>query len=336
MASSEPPSEANSSDTSSEGVDWWIRLERSISLLATMATLAIAGFTWTSITQVNSEQAITREGQITDRYTAAVNNLGNSSQDVRLGGIYALQRLMQDSPRDQPAVIDVISAYVRSHAQQHEAGPKRLTNDVAAALLVLKTRDASHDGAGHVDLTGAALYGAHLGRSHLQGAILQSVDLQNADLRDAVLHDANLSGAELQRANLNGANLTHADLSTADLHSAELTSADLTGASLRDAHMSYANLRSTNLHSAKLSSADLTSAKLSDADLSNADLSIANLSRAYLKGADLTGADLTAANLTSAGVSAQQLLTAQLSEYTQLPSNLANDPQLRKAMRQGS
>ncbi|WP_371621563.1 hypothetical protein OG245_00620 [Streptomyces sp. NBC_01116] len=43
-----------------------------------------------------------KEGQITDRYTAAVGNLGEDKMDVRLGGIYALERIMQDSRRDQP------------------------------------------------------------------------------------------------------------------------------------------------------------------------------------------------------------------------------------------
>jgi hypothetical protein len=42
------------------------------------------------------------------RFNTAITNLGSSSIAVRLGGIYALQRLMQDSPRDQPAVVAVL------------------------------------------------------------------------------------------------------------------------------------------------------------------------------------------------------------------------------------
>jgi hypothetical protein len=34
----------------------------------------------------------TREGQVTDRYTAAVNQLGHNQLAVRLGGVYALER----------------------------------------------------------------------------------------------------------------------------------------------------------------------------------------------------------------------------------------------------
>lgn len=35
---------------------------------------------------------------------------------MRLGGIYALQRIMQDSVRDHSTVVSVLAAYVRQHA----------------------------------------------------------------------------------------------------------------------------------------------------------------------------------------------------------------------------
>jgi hypothetical protein len=41
-----------------------------------------------------------QEGQITDRYTKAVEQLGSPSPEVRLGAIYALERLADDSDRD--------------------------------------------------------------------------------------------------------------------------------------------------------------------------------------------------------------------------------------------
>jgi hypothetical protein len=62
---------------------------------------------------------VTREGQITDRYSKAVDQLGEASEDkvdVRLGGIYALERIANDSPKDQAQVAEVLSAFVRGHA----------------------------------------------------------------------------------------------------------------------------------------------------------------------------------------------------------------------------
>lgn len=49
---------------------------------------------------------------------AAVEPLGNKdSEDVRLGGLYCLQRVVQDSPRDQPTAINVIFAFIRAHGK---------------------------------------------------------------------------------------------------------------------------------------------------------------------------------------------------------------------------
>lgn len=85
-------------------------------------------FTWLSIQQVDNEHALTREGQVTDRYNAAVGNIGEDALEVRLGGIYALQRIMQDSSRDQPSIVDVLSTYIRNHAKkpnQSQSGSSR-------------------------------------------------------------------------------------------------------------------------------------------------------------------------------------------------------------------
>ncbi|MGW6755349.1 hypothetical protein [Streptomyces sp. NPDC055006] len=81
-----------------------------------LATVAVAvGTLWYSGVQTRQaneqardDRALSKEGQITDRYTAAVANLGEDKMDVRLGGIYALQRIMQDSPRDQSTIANVL------------------------------------------------------------------------------------------------------------------------------------------------------------------------------------------------------------------------------------
>ncbi|WP_189171532.1 hypothetical protein [Pilimelia anulata] len=59
------------------------------------------------------------QGQLTDRFTRAVEQLGQAGAakiDVRLGAVYALERIMRDSAQDQPAVVEVLAAYVRVHA----------------------------------------------------------------------------------------------------------------------------------------------------------------------------------------------------------------------------
>ena len=49
---------------------------------------------------------ISQEGQITERFTKAIDQLGNKdSLAVRVGGIYALERIARDSERDHGPII---------------------------------------------------------------------------------------------------------------------------------------------------------------------------------------------------------------------------------------
>ncbi|MFD0034914.1 pentapeptide repeat-containing protein [Streptomyces sp. NPDC127172] len=205
-----------------------------------ISTLVAAGTALVTVRQASGEQGLTRDGQVTDRYTAAVANLGNSSEEVRIGGLYALQRIAQDSPRDAPTIAQVISAYLRSHAplpQKGTTAPAHPTNDVAAALSIL-TRPLAKDEP--ADLSQTELSGANLlppivhkiTRSHLEGANLSYADLERANLSLVDLEGANLQGADLSKADLRNANLEGANLMFADLSNAALLGVNLKGASL--------------------------------------------------------------------------------------------------------
>jgi len=57
----------------------------------------------------------TREGQVTDRYTKAIDQLDQKNAlAVRLGGLYALERIARDSRDDRATIAEVLCAYVRT------------------------------------------------------------------------------------------------------------------------------------------------------------------------------------------------------------------------------
>jgi hypothetical protein len=60
---------------------------------------------------------LSREGQVTDRYTKAIEQLGSDKLDVRIGGIYALERVARDSAKDHPTVMEVLTAFIREHSR---------------------------------------------------------------------------------------------------------------------------------------------------------------------------------------------------------------------------
>jgi uncharacterized protein YjbI with pentapeptide repeats len=265
----------------------------------------------------NREQlGLSREGQIAERFTRAIDQLGNrESLDVRLGGIYALERIAKDSNTDHGPVMEVLTAFVRRNAKrtpnpEESSGPRNSEEpisfpvDVQAALSVIGRRNAAQDQRTLVligtDLRSADLVGANLqanlGDADLRGAVLSDADLRGAVLSDADLQRAVLSGANLQMANLHRANLQMADLNDADLQMANLNDADLQrallGANLQDAYLHRANLQGANLHGANLQGANLHGANLQGANLLGANLQDAYLQEANLRGAVLSGANL--------------------------------------------
>jgi hypothetical protein len=65
---------------------------------------------------------IARRGQVTERFTQAIEQLGKTNDDgkknpeIRLGGIYSLERTARDSDSDHWPIMEVLTAYVRQHA----------------------------------------------------------------------------------------------------------------------------------------------------------------------------------------------------------------------------
>ena len=326
-----------------------------------LAAFAALIFTWLSISATtsasnhqlnatNRQLQIAEQGQVTDRYNSAITNLGSSSVDVRLGGIYALQRIMHDSFPDQPTVVAVLCAFVRDHATAATArlahsSTSRFTSsdltqpptDIRAALTVVSTRNTAHDSSTTVvDFAGANLAGANLsgpGATNFADANLSGSTLSGhgaANLSGAILTGANLSGAILPGVDLSGARLIGADVSGAWFSNVNLSGADLTDANLTNVYdLSGADLSGADLSGANLAGADFTEThygwgrRTSDADLSGADLSGANLAGADFTKMDLSGVlSLSGATLAKANLSGANLASVDLSETDLTGANL--------------
>lgn len=244
---------------------------------AATAVVALV-FTSKSLDSTRDQVALAEQGQVTDRYTKAVDQLGQQGPDhlqVRLGGIYALERLARDSPRDQPTIIEILAAFARTTSGTRTNGTcpaQPPAPDIVAAITVLSRRDVTRDNRAVVDLRNACLRGLDL-KSLSGDETTPSPNLAGADLAGADLSGAMLQSVDLARANLGGTNLTEAELSFATL-----TGSFFTG---------------TNLSHAGLSSADLDGAKFVKVKLVGAYLRYANISRAVVLDTDLSGADLT-------------------------------------------
>jgi len=164
---------------------------------------------------------VARQGQVTERFIRAIDQLGSDKLEIRLGGIYALERIARDSSRDHGPIMEILTAFVRENArweepQQPEKGQvvdggqkaqPRLPADIQAILTVLGRRKLTygHGDQRRIDLSTTNLDGADLRRAHLEKARLDGARLEEARLRDAQLEGAFLFGAHLERADLSSA-----------------------------------------------------------------------------------------------------------------------------------
>ena len=245
--------------------------------------------------------------------------------DVRIGGIYALERIAADSDVDRLVVFEVLSAFIREHSPANRKTVAQ-TSDVDRLVVfkVLSVFIREHspanrktvaqtvpDGAEH-SRPSADIHAAMtvLGRRQVKLTDLR-LDLAQTNLSETRLFEAGLGGASLIAANLHAASLSQANLMFTSLHGADVSTAFLSGAKLNGADLSEADLSEANLVGA-----DSTHANLSGANLDGADLSWANLALAFLRsdhaegepeqgeagrngfrGVDLTGANLDGVKL---------------------------------------
>ena len=235
----------------------------------------------TSVAQANVRVA--QEGHLTEGFTQAIEHLGSDKIEIRVGGIYALERIAKDSEKDHGPIMEVLTAYVRERAPRREENTDEPPPaDIQAILTVFGRRKTTGP---YRRIGGGSVEGGVPGQWQTSG-----------------------KGRGPDSLDLNHTHLVGAELISADLTTANLAGANLSGATLVGANLTMATLAGANLYEAKLYEADLTMADLNAADLSGANLDAAELILAALTGAK---------NLT-----AEQVLSAKNWRTARLPKDL--------------
>jgi uncharacterized protein YjbI with pentapeptide repeats len=203
---------------------------------------------WSNERNSHATENDATERHITELYTKAVEQLGSSEAAVRLGGLYALERLGQNTPNQRETILNVICAYLRmpyippgdrpepnapstEHNQFNQRTQQRQVRATAHRIL---HRHRVH-GPDWWDFPAPDLSHANLFHANLTNADLAHANLSHTDLAHTNLSGTDLTNADLYETNLTGANLSKATLTNADLSHANLTGTDLTGTNLNDA-----------------------------------------------------------------------------------------------------
>lgn len=265
---------------------------------------------------------IAQEGQITERFTRAIDQLGNSAIEIRVGGIYALQRISNESVKDYWSIIQTLTSFIR----QKSPYPKYI--DVEDSDKELCGEMTSYE------------FFEYLNEKP-ESEIIASFVMNNARKLEVPLDVQTAVYVIKERRFFNAAfkdlknPFSHANVEPdflslygTDLFCVDLEDAHLEGAALSACFLCMANLNGSCLQNAYLRETILQSAKLEEANLEETCFAKANLKNAYLKHAHLKGTNLEGANL----MGAKNLTVEQLSKVKTL-YNAKLDPELEEELR---
>jgi len=319
------------------------RFDRENEARKTLATIIggvvvlAGGFaTWRTLKLTQQSLYTAQQGQLTDRFTKAIEQLGAvdaggiKKLEVRLGGIYALERIAHDSERDHWPIVEVLCAYVRQNAarsakelaadyEEESAEGLEMTVEDSFEVDVSREGEDEEEAVERTDNSEveepdeppplAADIQAILtvlGRRHQEYEREgQCLDLNKTKLRRANLVKADLRGADFFRADLKDADLTDARLAEASFSQAKLMYADLLRATLSGAYLGWADLSHVRADKADFRAAKLIDTKFCDAYLNEADFSgHTGVGERQLEPSDFCNAELKGAKFRGARISA--------------------------------
>ncbi len=244
--------------------------------------------------------------------------------EVRLGAIYALEKLAREDLDMHWPIMETLCAYVRENA-----GPARPPGEAIIAIEKKPQVDRSEDEDAAVE---AREHDVKSPTVDIQAALTvigrrsktrQDYERQRREGGGGDAWRLDFQGAHLAKANLAGMRLAAARFDHCALYRVNAREADLGGAGLYGAHLEGAGFQRARLEGAWLEEAHFERARLQGVHFEGASLKAAHLDGAEVQDAVLTDALIFDADLARAiGLGQAQLNAAFGDRWTQIPDNL--------------
>jgi len=216
------------------------------------------------------------------------------NREVRLGAIYALERIAQDSERDHWPIMETLTAYVRNNADTPMGRDKFVESmeedkrkaaigslgldpsywvkklpsprvDIQAAIRVIGRRAQTRIA---YERDESRNYQLDVRKSNLQKADLAAMNFDYARFEHATLEGADFSVSSLVYAKFMWSKLNNASFAQADGEHAFFDEADLETASFTQGHFPFSSFIGANLRRGALRDSYLEQANFEGADLS--------------------------------------------------------------------
>lgn len=260
-----------------------------------------------------------KESQIAELLTRAVDQLGNQNLEVKIGGIYALEKISVQSKKDHWPIMNILTAYIRNNSCKNSKVLNSESTESASVdnLEVDNVEWQNFDSFNfdenpkkisidYLDIQAALNVIGRRKYSFIHGEP-DCLDICDVDLQGSSFVDANLESIFFLGTNLKKSNFTMANLKWTYLDDADLIGACFAYSNLKGAYLRRADIRGANFEYAELKGANLEGADLRGTDLRKArNLSIDQLSKVK----SIHGAKLDEKLLTSIKAKYPSLLLA--------------------------
>ncbi|MEO1582129.1 MAG: hypothetical protein AAFR91_09775 [Pseudomonadota bacterium] len=169
---------------------------------------------------------VTEDGQVTERFTKAIEHLGSKQPSICIGGIYALERIAKDSPKDHWMVMEILSSYIRENSSLETNNPNTSQGDffdplsnpssysknkieasIQSALSVILRRNTKNDQRGsQIDLRNCFLSGCTISNASMDNLIIEGSHMTNSVIENTTFENISLTNVKFNNSNINNVN----------------------------------------------------------------------------------------------------------------------------------
>ena len=243
--------------------------------------------------------------------------------EVRLGAIYALERISRDSSSDHIAVIETLCTYIRQNAPAHSAVKMPTKQELET------WKENNHVSNFAISHPTAVMWGQHLEkpRADIQAALtvigrrkeerisLEKKEYEKNNRHIVDLSDINIQNAHLYNLNFEGSIFVNSVMNGALLNGSNFKGCQLQGSDLRGAVVSSVKFNNSIMHDTKMSGIGAHFTSFERVNLENSDLSDGTFWGANFAGARFSQVNLDFANFSTANLSVKNLTPSSLKRF---------------------
>jgi uncharacterized protein YjbI with pentapeptide repeats len=230
--------------------------------------------------------------------------------EVRLGAVYALERVALDSKRDKNSIMKTIAAYIRNNIPLDKIESSYNINnrpDIKAAIEVLGRFPVKSKANVTYDLTGINLKNLQIRECKLEScdftkSASDEFIIIESSLDESIFHEISWPKFKAFRSSLNHANFYKAEMNDSMYFNCIINSISISDSNFRGFQSAGSKFNSAKIHKVNLSnssfrSSDIVDCEFNDTDISESRISSGSITRCIFEKCDLSFSDLSQCNI---------------------------------------